>query len=268
MTGPLLDRSFGRQAFGDDPANYHAARPPYPEAVWTALRERAGLRAGIDILEIGAGTGMATDGLLAARPKQLTAVEPDPRLADFLRHRVDDSHLEVLTQTFEEANLPDASHDLAVSATAFHWLDARPALRRIRGLLRPQGCVALIWNMFGDPGRADPFHQATEHLFVGHPTTPSGGGTTEAPYGFDLPARLGELRDSGFVPDKPEIHPWPLTLDPGGVRRLYATYSNVTALPSDERERLLDGLAEIAAREFCGIVTRNMTTSIYTARRS
>ena len=267
MATPVLDRSFGRQAFGLDPANYHAARPPYPEVVWTALRERAGLRAGIDVLEIGAGTGTATDGLLAAHPKRLTAVEPDPRLADFLKHRIDDAHIEVLTQTFEETELPDASYDLVVSATAFHWLEARPALRRIHDLLRSQGYVALIWNMFGDPGRADPFHQATAHLFVGHPTTPSGGGTTEAPYGFDLPARLGDLRDSGFVPDEPEIHPWPLTLDPDGVRRLYLSYSNVAALAPDERARLLDGLAEVAEREFGGKVTRNMTTSIYTARR-
>ena len=56
----LLPRSFGREAFGLDPANYHVARPAYPDVVWSALRERAGLRAGIDILEIGAGTGLAT----------------------------------------------------------------------------------------------------------------------------------------------------------------------------------------------------------------
>src|SRR5689334_4976575 len=64
----MIDRSFGREAFGLDPANYHAARPPYPGIVWTTLRERAGLREGIDILEIGAGTGLATEHLLAASP--------------------------------------------------------------------------------------------------------------------------------------------------------------------------------------------------------
>ena len=52
------------------------------------------------------------------------------------------------------------------------------------------------------------------------------------------------------------------------MRRLYATYSNITVLPPAERERLLDGLAKIAEREFGGVVTRNMTTSIYTARRT
>jgi SAM-dependent methyltransferase len=264
---PVLDRSFGRQAFGLDPANYHAARPPYPEMVWRALRERAGLRIGIHVLEIGAGTGLATEALLAAEPARLVAVEPDPRLAEFLRARLPDPRLEVIALPFEDTVLLPASTDLAVSATAFHWLDGPLALRRIHGALRPQGAVALFWNMFGEVGRGDAFHDATVHLFVGHQTSPSGGGTTDISYGFDVVARLRDLRDAGFVPDQPEIQSWSLTLDPAGIRRLYATYSNITALPTEERQRVLDGLAEIAEREFGSAVTRNMTTSVYTARR-
>ena len=60
---------------------------------------------------------------------------------------------------------------------------------------------------------------------------------------------------------------WTLELDPTAVRRLYATYSNVTALPPAERERLLDGLSEVAERQFGGRVERNRKTAIYTARR-
>ncbi len=47
-----------------------------------------------------------------------------------------------------------------------------------------------------------------------------------------------------------------LTLDPPAVRRLYATYSNVTALPADERERLLSGLEKVAETEFAGVVSQ------------
>lgn len=261
----VLDRSFGRQAFGLDPANYHAARPAYPEIVWSTLREGAGLREGIDILEIGAGTGLATEHLLDVRPRRLVAVEPDARLAGFLEQRL--TEVEVIDLPFEESVLPAASFDLVVSATAFHWLDAIPALRRIHELLRPGGAVALFWNTFGDAGRADAFHDATRHLFVGHQTSPSGGGTTDTPYGLDVPARLHDLRAADFVPDEPVILTWTLTLDPPSVQRLYATYSNITVLPPDERQHVLDGLAEVATRVFGGVVTRNMTTSIFTARR-
>jgi SAM-dependent methyltransferase len=261
----VLDRSFGREAFGLDPANYHAARPAYPQIVWTTLRQRAGLREGVDILEIGAGTGLATEHLLAAQPRRLVAVEPDARLSGFLGERL--AGIEVINLPFEETVLSPASFDLVASATAFHWLDAVPSLRRIHELLRPGGSVALFWNTFGDVGRPDAFHEATKHLFVGHQTSPSGGGTTDLPYGLDVTARLNDLRATGFAPGEPVISPWTLTLDPIDVRRLYATYSNITVLPVDERERVLDGLVDIAEREFGGIVTRNSTTSIYTASR-
>lgn len=268
MAGEMLARSFGREAFGLDPGNYHLARPPYPDMVWAALKSRAGLRAGISILEIGAGTGLATERLLAERPERLLAIEPDPRLADFLRSHLPDDRLEVVAAPFEDAELATAALDLVVSATAFHWLDAPAALRRIRMTLRAGGAIALFWNVFGDASRPDPFHEATTHLFADGPRSPSGGGATALPYALDTGARQAELVEAGFLPDAPELLQWTLTLDPVGLRRLYSTYSNVTALPPDDRERLLNGLIEIAERQFGGVVTRNMTTAIYTARRN
>ena len=261
-----LERDFGREAFGTDPANYHAARPPYPEATWQVLRERANLGPGIDILEIGAGTGLATVQLLAEQPSRLVAVEPDIRLIDFLRTTVIDPRLQVLAKSFEDVDLPPSSFDLVASATTFHWLDAVPALRRIHGLLPPSGAVALWWNVFGDSSRPDPFHDATTHFFVGQRTSLSGGGTDRPPHALDADARIQDLTDAGFVPNPPEFMHWTLSLDASGVRSLYATYSNVTVLPPAERADLLDALAEVATREFANHVERNMTTAIYTAR--
>ena len=262
----LLPRSFGREAFGLDPAGYHAARPAYPELVWQALRERAGLAAGIDVLEIGAGTGLATEPLLLAQPRRLVAVEPDARLAAFLGERLGGPKLEIVVASFEETNLGRSSFDLVASATTFHWLDAPRSLRLIHGLLRPGGAVALWWNVFGDPRRTDAFHNATAHLFAGGAATPSGSGVTKLPYGLDVEARLVDLRTGRFTPDEPLVLDWTLTLDPPAVRRLYSTYSNVAAMPPDRRDRLLDGLEDVAEREFGGVVTRNMTTALYIAR--
>lgn len=262
-----LDRSFGREAFGADPANYHAARPPYPEATWAALRERANLRTGIDVLEIGAGTGLATMPLMAHDPARLTAIEPDARLAEFLRAKTADERLQVVTAPFEETDLPAAAFDLVVSATAFHWLEAETALRRIHGLLRETGAIALVWNVFGDESRADAFHEATTHLFAGQRTGPSGGGSGDPVYSLDAELRLADLTKTGFRPDPPQFVRWTLSLNPRGVRDLYSTYSNVAALPAAERQTLLESLAAIAEGQFAGRVERNMTTAIYTARK-
>jgi SAM-dependent methyltransferase len=261
-----LDRSFGKEAFGADPANYHSARPPYPQAAWDALVQRAGLHAGIDILEIGAGTGLATLPLLAHDPARLVAIEPDARLAAFVG-KAADPRLTVIAETFEDAELRPASFDLVVSATAFHWLDPVPALKRIGDLLRDNGSVALIWNDFGDAGRPDPFHEATAHLFEGHRVS-TGSGSGRLSFASDADARLADFDAAGFVADEPQFLRWTLALDPERVRALYSTYSNVTALRALEQTRLLDGLCDIAATQFAGRVERNMTTAIYTARRA
>lgn len=116
------------------------------------------------------------------------------------------------------------------------------------------------------PDRADPFHDATAHLFAGQKTSPSQGTTDRQEYALDIEARLADFDTAGFTADPPQFERWTLTLDPAGMRALYATYSHITALPPAEREALLNGLTDIAAHGFAGRVQRNMTTAIYTAR--
>ena len=85
VTATKLARQFGRQAFGENPASYHSSRPEYPDWVYATLAAGCGLRRNASVFEIGAGTGTATRRLLDLGADPLTAVEPDQRLADFLR---------------------------------------------------------------------------------------------------------------------------------------------------------------------------------------
>jgi phospholipid N-methyltransferase len=78
----------GRRSFGDDPIAYATARPEYPEACYRHLVDRCGLRAGTVAFEVGAGTGLATRRLLELGVASLLAIEPDPRLAAFLRETI------------------------------------------------------------------------------------------------------------------------------------------------------------------------------------
>jgi hypothetical protein len=43
MSEFCIDPKFGRVAFGDDPAGYHATRPEYPDWVFETLRDRCQL---------------------------------------------------------------------------------------------------------------------------------------------------------------------------------------------------------------------------------
>jgi SAM-dependent methyltransferase len=257
----------GRRAFGADASNYDNARPAYPARLFGVLRQRCGLGPATRTFEIGPGTGLATRPLLEAGAAPLFAIEPDERLAKLLRHRSPDAALHVVASTFEEADLPAASFDLGVSATAFHWLEQRPALEKVASLLRPGGWWAMWWNVFGDPRREDAFHAATWELLQGG-TNPSDHPSWRHPFALDEAARIADLEAGGRFGDiASDVERWTLVLDAAETRALYGTYSQFSALEASERERLLDTLEDIAATRFGGRVERNMCTALYIARR-
>jgi SAM-dependent methyltransferase len=263
MRGSFIHRTFGRQAFGRNPAGYDAARPPYPEWVFDFLRERCGPVPGTVTFEIGAGTGTATRDLLKLGANPLVAIEPDERLAAFLQETIPDKALTVVGTPFEETVLREASFDLGLSATAFHWLDEDSALTKVAKLLRPGGWWAMLWNVFGDSRRADPFHEATKSL-LHKPLSPSEG-NGDVPFALDTEARLAALgRIDAFDSIEHRTSTWSLLLDADQTVALYATYSNVNIRP--DREDVLNELHRIARDEFQDRVTRNTTTILYVAR--
>ena len=122
----------------------------------------------------------------------------------------------------------------------------------------------MVWNEFGDPDRADPFHEATKLLLNG-PSSPAMG-ERDIPFAQDKSARLGALEHThAFDSIENQTSAWSLVLDPDQVFNLYATYSNINIRP--DREAILEELRRIARDEFQGRVRRNMVTSLYKARR-
>lgn len=260
-----MDRRHGREAFGADPAGYHRARPGYPDWVWDLLADRCGLAPGCAAFEVGAGSGHATQALLA-RGASVTAIEPDVRLADYLEARLPSSRLEVRRRPFEQAALARGAYDLGSAFTSFHWLDQESALEAVATALKPGGAWAMVWNVYGDPDVGDPFHEATSRLMQATEDSPSAGLTGRLPFALDVEVRQADLRAAGFTDLDVTRRNWTLQLDPPGVRALYATYSPVTRLDPNARARLLDAIAEVAERQFAGHVDRNIVTIAYTAR--
>jgi SAM-dependent methyltransferase len=125
-----------------------AARLSVPILVAITLRDRlipngSSRFYGSDVVSrtalLHSGTGTAARRLLDLGANPLIAIEPDTRLATYLRETIRDEALRVIFSSFEEVALKTASFDLGVSATAFHWLNENMALTRIAELLRPGG---------------------------------------------------------------------------------------------------------------------------------
>jgi SAM-dependent methyltransferase len=148
------DRAARSRSFETAAEEYERHRPDYPpEAIaWAAAQ--LGLVAGARVLDVGAGTGKLTRGLVAAG-FDVAAVEPGGAMLDELRIAVPEATTHEAPA--EAIPLPDASIDAAFAAQAFHWFDRERALPELQRVLRPKGGLVLVWNWWDerDPLQAE-----------------------------------------------------------------------------------------------------------------
>ncbi|MEU4344090.1 class I SAM-dependent methyltransferase [Nocardia sp. NPDC023852] len=130
-------------SFGAHAAAYAEHRPDYPAAaIQWALKPIAHKQAPV-VLDLGAGTGKLTEGLLAAGATVI-AVEPDAEMRAELVRRLP----EVTTYdgAAESIPLPNSSVDAIVAGQAFHWFDQQRAFPELARVLCDGGVFAALWN--------------------------------------------------------------------------------------------------------------------------
>src|SRR5207244_2640107 len=129
-------------------------RPRYPDEL---VDDVVAMVPGRRVLEVGAGTGIAT-AAFAARGMAMTCVEPDAQMAAMLLAKLaGDVDLHVDVATFEEwsAARPAGApgFDALISAQAWHWTDPKTRWADAGAAVRSGGVIALFWN---DDHHADP----------------------------------------------------------------------------------------------------------------
>ena len=135
--------------FGAVAALYDDVRPGYPAALLTAIADYHGAVPAA-VAELGAGTGKGTE-LLVRLDAAITAIEPDPRMAEVLRAKF--PQVQVVNLRFEEWTPPAGGVDLIGCGLAWHWLDPATRNRRALDALAPGGTLAVFAHRydFADP---------------------------------------------------------------------------------------------------------------------
>lgn len=256
----FLGREVGGTAFGTDALGYHRARLPYPSALYDELFGR--LPAAPSVLEIGAGSGLVTEALLARNPKRLVAVEPDPALVEFTERRLANPKLNMVASSFEKAQL-DEQFDLIACAAAFHWMEPRSALSRVKSLLQPQGLWAMWWHSYRNPGRGDALADQITPLLRDIPLPPSD--TLLRHYSLDAERQRRILLEAGFQSIEYRLYEQERELTTNEVTALFGSYSYVRVLPHERRTRLLEAIAEIVEKSFGGKAPNLVLTPLYFA---
>ncbi|THF83920.1 class I SAM-dependent methyltransferase [Deinococcus sp. KSM4-11] len=237
---------------------YSAARPGYPPALFDQLRAWGALRADSRVLELGPGSGQATQDLLDRGVRRIDALEVGTALARELQKRLPDPRLHVWVGDAHDLPLPEGAYDLCVAATSFHWLDAERMMPRLAAALRPGGWLAVWWTEFGDPDIHTPFRVGLDRL-----TRQWGMHHPDPPRSLHREDRVAELTQGGvFGNPRHALFRWSQQMTTDQVRALFATFPNFADRP--------DELAQIArlVDDQGGTTSEHYLTVLYAVQRA
>lgn len=239
--------------FGLDPTRvfdpsaheYQIARPTYPPALYDTLDRFAGGLSGRIVVDLGAGTGIASN-VLAQRGATVIAVEPSLAMLGVLRS----AHPALDVVAGRAENLPLRSHaaDLVTCAQAWHWVEPVTSAIECRRALRPGGQLAL-WSNVSDSGAAW-LQEIQREVGLG----PYGAGPLQDD-------EAGLVRLGGFAAVHYADIPWERTVSIDQWVSLVATRRSALAASGlDPQRSLLVSIKDILRRHFPqGHVTESFT---------
>lgn len=249
---------------------YDRARPSYPPAaistiVTEAINDRS--PAPLRIVELGAGTGIATRMLLATATStsadgtpppgiaSLTAIEPSAGMRSHFESAIASGPSSLKQQMQDKGLLsPQTSitiqdgafesfdagqnNDAVVVAQAWHWCqDWDAALQQIANALRPQGILALIWNL--EDREAAPWVAQIRDLYEQYEDD-----TPQYRHMYWHAMYKTPTFASRFKADEPRHYhrTLPTTLDAVIDRVLSKSY--VSVLPKDKQDKLVKDMSD------------------------
>jgi hypothetical protein len=213
--------------FGEVAEQYDVARPSYPEALFDAVVDYGGLRAGDPALEIGAGTGKATMGFVT-RGLGVHALEPSAEMAAVLRAK----GVEVEETTFESWPVRSGAFRLAFAAQAWHWVHGADRYERAATALEPGGTLALFWNKGREwTGALGTDNDAVYDEHAPHLTSSVGR--------WELDRTIDEMaRTARFGEPTKRVITWEQRYTTAEWVSLLGTHSDHRILPEEQRTRL------------------------------
>jgi SAM-dependent methyltransferase len=209
-------------SFGPAAARYDRFRPPYPRA---ACEWAVGGPAPRRVVDLGAGTGILTRGLIAAG-YDVIPVEPDPEMRAQLAAATDGRT--ALAGHAEDIPLPDGTVDAVVAGQAYHWFDPDAAHAEAARVLRPGGYFAAVWNL---RDRRKPWVAAMDMI-----AKAAGDRDHDRPTSFG--PRFGPVEHREFAHETPltSVH----------LVEMMTTRSYYLTADADTRKRFETDLAELA----------------------
>lgn len=133
-----------RKTFDRIPEEFDKYRPRYREEVFQELAVVCGLNPDKKVLEIGPGTGQATEPVLKTGC-DYTAIELGENFACFLNDKFSSyPNFRVINGDFETWEFEENTYDLVYSAATIQWIPEKTAFTKTFQMLKPGGYLAMF----------------------------------------------------------------------------------------------------------------------------
>ncbi len=133
-----------RKTFDRIPDDFDKYRPRYCEELFQKLIACCGLDSEKKVLEIGPGTGQATEPVLKTGC-DYTAIELGENFTDFMKNRFGSyPNFHIVNADFEEYIFDAEKYDLVYSAATIQWIPEQTAFTKIYQMLKPGGYLAMF----------------------------------------------------------------------------------------------------------------------------
>ena len=143
--------------------NYVKYRPHYPFAVVEFLQRACQLTQAWVVADIASGTGFLAE-IFLQHGNRVIGVEPNADMRAAGQHYLRNyPNFTSLSATAEATTLDPHSVDLITAGQAFHWFDREKSRQEFVRILKPDGWVALAWNL---PKRDTPFMTDYEQIWL------------------------------------------------------------------------------------------------------
>jgi SAM-dependent methyltransferase len=244
-------------------ALYDAARPDYPEGLFGDVAELAGLAPEELLLEVGCGTGRATQGF-AAMGFSILAIDPGPAMLETARKRLARfPNIDYAQTTFEDWPLQAEAFKLVYAAQSWHWVAPDLRFAKAAAALEPGGSLAVFGNV--SMPLPSPLGEALDALYVQYAPRllESGPGDWYLPGGV---ASQIFAAAKEFGPARHRCYPWIRRHGAADYVDLLRTRSDFQLLEPDVREALTARVAE-AIEAHGGAFEAQYEAHLYVARR-
>lgn len=157
-----------RKTFDRIPEQFDKWRPRYCDELFADVIEYAKLGSDKTVLEIGPGTGQATEPFLKIGCNYL-AIELGEHLAEFTKNKFSSySNFHIVNDDFETHDFGIQKFDLVYSAATIQWIPEKIGFPKVYDLLKSGGILAMFMTRSDEKSANEELYSQIQEVYQKH----------------------------------------------------------------------------------------------------